>query len=144
MNLYEFCVMFQLVLIKNASNLNMYPCQLNLLLCVLFYFSFIRLNVCAVAIYSMVHCESTFEPDSSGLPHYCTSTCARSGCTWRASCVDSNPLPPKKMGVVVEKLSDVGPHCAESVGQAPPGGMWIGCWFSSQLYYPFSKGLGQH
>jgi len=26
----------------------------------------------------------------------------------------------------------------------PPGGVWVGVWFSSRLYHPFSKGLGQH
>jgi len=34
---------------------------------------------------------SAFEPGASGLPYYCTSTCARSCCTWRATCVDSKP-----------------------------------------------------
>ena len=41
---------------------------------------------------SEVHCGSAFEPGASGLPYYCTSTCARSGCTRRASCVDSKPI----------------------------------------------------
>ena len=36
------------------------------------------------------------------------------------------------------------PHWAERVARAPPGGVWVGGWFSSQLYYPFSKGPGQH
>jgi len=30
-------------------------------------------------------------PTSQALPYYCTSTCARSCCTWRASCVNSKP-----------------------------------------------------
>ena len=25
-----------------------------------------------------------------------------------------------------------------------PGGVWVGVWFGSQLYYPFGKGPGQH
>ena len=33
---------------------------------------------------------------------------------------------------------------AEGVGRAPPGGVWVGVWFSSQLYYPFGEGPGQH
>jgi len=33
---------------------------------------------------------------------------------------------------------------AEGVGRAPPGGVWVGVWFSSRLYYPFGKGPGQH
>ena len=36
-------------------------------------------------------CGSAFEPGASGLPYYCTATCARSCCTWRASCADSEP-----------------------------------------------------
>ena len=36
-------------------------------------------------------CGSAFEPGASVLPYYCTSTCARSGCTRRARCVDSKP-----------------------------------------------------
>ena len=38
-----------------------------------------------------MNCGSAFEPDASGLPYYCTSICVSSWCTWRASCVDSNP-----------------------------------------------------
>jgi len=38
----------------------------------------------------------------------------------------------------------IGPHWAEGVKRAPPGGVWVGVWFSSRLYYPFSKGPGQH
>ena len=34
-------------------------------------------------------CGSAFEPGASGLPYYCTSIYVRSGCTPRASCVDS-------------------------------------------------------
>ena len=40
---------------------------------------------------SKVHCGSAFEPGASRLPYYCTSTCVRSSCNWRASCVDSKP-----------------------------------------------------
>jgi len=46
-----------------------FPC---FLMCIMFYFSFIRLHVCAFAIHSMVHCGSAFEPGTSGLPYYCT------------------------------------------------------------------------
>jgi len=66
------------------------------LMCILFYFSLVRLYVCAFAIHSMLHCGSAFEPGTSGLPYYCTSTCSRSGCTRCASCVDSEPK--KKSG----------------------------------------------
>jgi len=38
---------------------------------------------------SKVHCGSAFEPGASGLPYYCTSICACSCGTWRASSVDS-------------------------------------------------------
>ena len=38
----------------------------------------------------------------------------------------------------------IGAHWAEGVGRAPPGGVWVGVWFSSRLYYPFGKGPGQH
>jgi len=48
---------------------------------------------------SEVHCGSAFEPGASGLPYYCTSTCACSGCTRRASCVDSKQKT-KKGGTV--------------------------------------------
>ena len=40
--------------------------------------------------------------------------------------------------------SHIGPHWAEGVGRAPSGGVWVGVWFSSRLYYPFGKGPGQH
>ena len=43
--------------------------------------------MCAYAFKSMVHCGSDFKPGASGLPYYCTSTCVRSCCTWRATCV---------------------------------------------------------
>ena len=33
---------------------------------------------------------------------------------------------------------------AEGVGRAPPGGVWVGVWISSRLYYPFGKGPDQH
>jgi len=45
------------------------PC---LWMCVLFYFSFVCLHVCAYASKFKVHCGSAFEPGTSGLPHYCT------------------------------------------------------------------------
>jgi len=38
---------------------------------------------------SEVQCGSAFEPGASGLPYY--STCVRSWCNWRASCVGSKP-----------------------------------------------------
>ena len=57
------------------------------MMCVLFCFSFIWLHVYVFAIKYMVHCWSAFEPGASGLPYYCTSTCVRSWCNWRASCV---------------------------------------------------------
>ena len=38
----------------------------------------------------------------------------------------------------------IGPHLAERVGLAPPGGVGVGVWFSSRLYCPFDKGSGQH
>jgi len=41
-------------------------------------------------------CRSAFEPGASELPDYCTSTCACSFCTWRASCVDSKPKKKKE------------------------------------------------
>jgi len=41
-------------------------------MCVLFYFSFECLHVCAYAFKFMVHCGSTFEPGASGLAYYCT------------------------------------------------------------------------
>jgi len=61
------------------------------LMCIQFYVSFIWLHVHVFAIHSIVYCGSAFEPGASGLPYYCASTCARSCCTWRASCVDSKP-----------------------------------------------------
>jgi len=36
-------------------------------------------------------CGKALEQGASGLSYYCTSTCARSCCTQRASCVDSKP-----------------------------------------------------
>ena len=41
-------------------------------MCVLLYFSFVCLHVCAYASKFKVHCGSAFEPAASGLPHYCT------------------------------------------------------------------------
>ena len=40
-------------------------------------------------VVSRVHCGSAVEPGASGLPYYCTSICARVGCTRFANCVDS-------------------------------------------------------
>jgi len=42
------------------------------LMCVLFYFSFVCLHVCAYAFKSKVHCESALGPSASRLPYYCT------------------------------------------------------------------------
>jgi len=44
------------------------PC---LWMCVLFYFSFVCLHVCAYASKFKVHCGSAFEPGTSRLPRYC-------------------------------------------------------------------------
>jgi len=41
-------------------------------MCVLSYFSFECLHVCAYAFKFKVHCRSAFEPGASGLPCYCT------------------------------------------------------------------------
>ena len=41
-------------------------------MCVLFYFSFVTLHVCAHAFKFKVHCGSAFEPGASGLLNYCT------------------------------------------------------------------------
>jgi len=41
-------------------------------MCVLFYFSFVSLHVCAYASKFEVHCGSAFEPGTSGLPYSCT------------------------------------------------------------------------
>jgi len=41
-------------------------------MCVLFYFSFVCLHVCAFAMKSMVHCWSVFKLGAAGLPYYCT------------------------------------------------------------------------
>jgi len=38
-------------------------------MCVLFYFCFVCLHVCAYAFKSKVHCGSAFEPGASGLPY---------------------------------------------------------------------------
>ena len=55
-------------------------------MCVLFYFSLIWVHVHAFAIKSMVHCGSASARRfrASLLLH---TTCVRSCCTWRASCV---------------------------------------------------------
>ena len=49
---------------------------------------------------------------------------------------------PTAAGVVV--WVHIGQHWAEGVGRAPPGGVCVGVWFNSRLYYPFGKGPGQH
>ena len=54
----------------------------------------------------IIHCGSAFEPGASGLPYYCTSTCVRSWCNWRAGCVDSN-RPKKKPSAFFIRLV----HC---------------------------------
>jgi len=41
-------------------------------MCVLFYFSFVCLRVCAYAFKFKVHFGSDFEPGASGLPYYFT------------------------------------------------------------------------
>jgi len=41
-------------------------------MCVLFYFPFVCLDVCAYAFQFKVHCGSAFEPGASRLPYYCT------------------------------------------------------------------------
>jgi len=89
----------------------------------LLYFSFIWLHVYAFAINIMVNCGSAFEPGASGLPYYCTSTCVRSWCNWRASCVDSKPNQ-KKMAyhALVLSTSYPGPPTMSmSVELAKPG-----------------------
>ena len=60
-------------------------------MCVLFYFYFVCLHVCAYVFKSRVNCRSAFEPGASGLPYYCTCICVRSWCNFRASCVNSKP-----------------------------------------------------
>jgi len=74
------------------------------------------LNVCVQS-----NCGS-----ASGLPYYCTSTCARSGCTLRASCVDSKPK--KKKSVCVNPI-----FILQAVLIAP----FFVCWFGSSqgIYY---------
>ena len=41
-------------------------------MCVLFYFSFVCLHVCAYASKFKFHCGSAIETGASGLPYYCT------------------------------------------------------------------------
>ena len=53
---------------------------------------------------------------------------------------------PAAAGVVDEKgseyiLARTGPR---ELDGHPLGGVWVGVWFSSRLYYPFSKGPVQH
>ena len=53
---------FKCVLFKHVACLRM---------CVLFYFYFVCLHVCAFAFKSKVHCGSALGPGASGLPYYC-------------------------------------------------------------------------
>ena len=62
-------------------------------------------------------------------------------------------IPPKKEMYSVLQLKNTGALKIKSVRTnertglswtAPPGGVWVGVWFSSRLYYPFGKGPGQH
>jgi len=72
---------------------------------------------------------------------------ADSSCEGRVSLhfTQSGISMPAAAGVVDEKGSEyILAHRAEGVGRAPPGGVWVGGWFSSRLYYPFGKGPGQH
>jgi len=41
-------------------------------MCVLFYFTFVYLHVCAYVLKFRDHCCSAFELGASGLPYYCT------------------------------------------------------------------------
>jgi len=51
-------------------------------MCVLFYFSFVCLHVCANAFKFKVYCGSAFEPGASRLPYYCTPpVCVPEDCT---------------------------------------------------------------
>ena len=61
-----------------------HPCFMFLVLC-LFYLS------SSICVCHLSHGPFVGVPSSQVLPSYCTSTCARSCCTWRANCVDSNP-----------------------------------------------------
>jgi len=93
----------------NKSKLNLLWC-----FCGLFYFSFVCMSAYA-NVYFKTICEcirkinirrsevnygSAIEPGASGLPYYCTSTCARSGCTRRANCVDSKPKMKNKISKI--------------------------------------------
>jgi len=70
-------------------------------MCVLFYSLFVCIYAYANVYFKTQNykikqkcnrnCGSAFESGASGLPYYCTSICVRSGCTCRASCVDSKP-----------------------------------------------------
>jgi len=63
---------------KSKYKINYYPrCVMFihvacLWMCVLFYFSFECLHVCAYAFKFKVHCGSAFESGASRLPYYCT------------------------------------------------------------------------
>jgi len=51
-------------------------------------------------------------------------------------------------GVVIERgseyiLAHTGPRELDG-HPLDPGGLWVGVWFSSRLYYPFGKGPDQH
>jgi len=54
-------------------------------------FVYLRMRMPTSKQHCDMNCGSAFDPGASGLHCYCTSTCARSGCTRRASCVDSRP-----------------------------------------------------
>ena len=78
---------------------DLFPFKIILLLsmCLLLYFSFVCISAYANVYFKTTitkhenntNCGSVFEPGAPGLPYYFTSTCVRSCCTWRASCVDS-------------------------------------------------------
>jgi len=46
--------------------------DMDFLMCILLYVSFIRLHVFAFTIQSLVHCGSAFQPGASRLHYYCT------------------------------------------------------------------------
>jgi len=60
-------------------------------------------------------------------------------------CLSTSSVQERNTKIQTKKnLVHIGPHWAERVGPAPPGGVWVGVLFSSRLYYPFGKGQGQH
>jgi len=52
-------------------------------MCVLFYFSFLGLYVCAYDFKSKVHFGSALGPGASGLPYYCTHAVPGGLAVWR-------------------------------------------------------------